>query len=53
MAEILKMPPEQVAEEALEAFFAEVQKQLAEKSMTDDNAQTNLSYEEFWDGVDV
>ncbi|WP_353663069.1 hypothetical protein [Hydrogenimonas sp. SS33] len=53
MAQILKMKPERVAEEALDAFFAEVQKQLAQKSLADDNAQTNLSYDEFWDGVDI
>ncbi|OQX72538.1 MAG: hypothetical protein B6D59_08190 [Campylobacteraceae bacterium 4484_4] len=52
-SEILKKSPEQILEDALNAYFAEVQKQFMEKNMMDENAQTNLSYEEFWDGVDL
>ena len=52
-SEILKKPPERIVEEALEAYFDAVQKELMEKNLMDENAQTNLSYDEFWDGVDI
>ena len=40
-------------EEALDAYFAEVQKGLLEKNIADENALTNLGYDEFWDGVEL
>ncbi len=40
-------------EEALENYFDTLQKQMLQKSMIDENAQTNLSYDEFWEGVDI
>ncbi len=52
-SEILGKPPEQIVEEALESYFDRVQKNLMEKNMMDENAQTNLSYDEFWEGVDI
>jgi len=52
-SEILKKSPEQIIEEALDAYFDQVQKELMEKNLMDENAQTNLSYDEFWDGVDI
>ncbi len=52
-SQILGASPQQIAEEALDLYFQEVQKRLAEKNGIDENAQTNLSYEEFWDGVDL
>ncbi len=52
-AEILKLPPEVIVEQALDAFFTEVNRQLGEGNPLDDNAQTNLSYDEFWDGVEL
>ncbi|WP_300361025.1 hypothetical protein [Hydrogenimonas sp.] len=52
-AKILGLPPEMIVEQALEAFFAEVNRQLQSRNEMDDNAQTNLSYDEFWDGVDL
>lgn len=52
-AKILKLPPEMIVEQALDAFFAEVNRQLGERNRFDDSAQTNLSFDEFWDGVDV
>ena len=52
-SEILKKPPEKIVEEALESYFDAVQKQMMEKNMMDENAQTNLSFEEFWEGVDL
>ncbi len=52
-AEIEKRSPESLVEEALEIYFKEAHRRLAEKNLIDENAQTNLSYEEFWDGVDI
>ena len=39
--------------EALEQYFANEQKKLLEKNLADDNAMTNLDYDEFWDGVEL
>ncbi len=52
-AELLKKDVSWVLENALEEYFAKVQKELLEKSMADENAMTNLNYDEFWDGVDL
>lgn len=40
-------------EEALEQYFDAEQKRLMEKNINDENAMTNLDYDEFWDGVDL
>ncbi|MEA2048118.1 MAG: hypothetical protein U9O64_06675 [Campylobacterota bacterium] len=40
-------------EEALEQYFDAEQKRLMEKSINDENAMTNLDYDEFWDGVEL
>ncbi|WP_309496295.1 hypothetical protein [Sulfurovum sp.] len=40
-------------EEALEQYFDAEQKKLMEKNINDDNATTNLDYDEFWDGMDI
>jgi len=52
-SEILKRPPEIILKEALEEYFVKIEKELLEKAMADENAITNLSYDEFWDGVDI
>ena len=52
-SEILKRPPEIILKEALEEYFIKIEKELLEKAMADENAITNLSYDEFWDGVEV
>ena len=51
-AELLKKDVSWVLENALEEYFVKVQKELLEKNMADENAMTNLDYDEFWDGVD-
>ena len=51
-AELLKKDVSWILENALEEYFAKVQKELLEKSMADENAMTNLDYDEFWEGVD-
>ena len=52
-SEMLKKDTSIVIEEALDAYFAEVQKCLLEKNIADENALTNLDYDEFWDGVEI
>ncbi|WP_456382446.1 hypothetical protein [Hydrogenimonas sp.] len=52
-AQMLGIPPEVLVDRALEAFLAEIGRQMGEKESLADNAQTNLSYDEFWDGVDL
>jgi predicted transcriptional regulator len=52
-SELLKKDVSWVLEEALTEYFSAVQKQLLEKNLADENAMTNLDYDEFWDGVDI
>jgi len=52
-SEILKKDIDTMLEEALEQYFQTEQQKLAEKSLNDENAMTNLDYDEFWDGVDI
>ncbi|MCF6200889.1 MAG: hypothetical protein L3J42_01985 [Hydrogenimonas sp.] len=52
-SKILKKAPEKIVEEALERYFTNIQDEMVQKSLLDDNAQTNLSYDEFWDGVEL
>lgn len=42
-----------ILEEALEQYFDTEQKRLMEKNIHDENAMTNLDYDEFWDGLDI
>jgi len=49
-AEMLKIPAEVLVQRAIEAFLAEMAKQLGKES---ESAQTQLSYDEFWDGVEL
>lgn len=51
--EILKKDESTMINEALELYFNEEQKKLLEKNLEDENAMTNLDYDEFWDGVDL
>jgi hypothetical protein len=51
--QILKKDESTLINEALELFFQEQQKKLLEKNIEDENALTNLNYDEFWDGVDI
>lgn len=39
--------------EALELYFETEQKKLLEKNLENENAMTNLSYDEFWDDLEV
>lgn len=40
-------------EEALEQYFDSEQNRLMEKNINDENAMTNLGFDEFWDDVDL
>jgi len=40
-------------QEAVEEYLASQQQKLIEQSLYDDNAMTNLDYDEFWDGMDI
>ena len=52
-SQILKKDPNTIIKEALEQYFENEQQKLIEKSQNDENAMTNLDYDEFWDGVDL
>ena len=51
--EILKKDESTMINEALELYFQEEQKKLLEKNIADENAMTNLSFDEFWDDVEL
>ncbi|SFV51928.1 hypothetical protein MNB_SV-6-1320 [hydrothermal vent metagenome] len=52
-SEILQKDINTILEEALEEYFVSAQERLIEKSQMDENAMTNLDFDEFWDGVDI
>ena len=52
-SEILKKDINTMLEEALEQYFDSEQKKIMEKNISDDNAMTNLNFDEFWDDVDI
>ena len=51
--EVLKKDKNTLINEALELFFENEQKKLLEKNIENENAMTNLSYDEFWDDVEL
>ena len=51
--EILKKDYSTMINEALEDYFQDAQKNLLEKNLADQNALTNLDFNEFWDDVDI
>ena len=51
--EILKKNESQMINAALELYFEIEQKKLLEKNLANENAMTNLDYDEFWDGVEL
>ena len=52
-SELLKKDKSTIINEALELFFEQEQKKLLEKNLADENALTNLDFDEFWDDVDL
>ena len=51
--EILKKDTSDIINIALEEFFINEQKKLLEKNIENENAMTNLDFNEFWDDVEV
>ncbi len=51
--EILKKDESTMINEALELYFENEQKKLLEKNLEDENAMTNLSYDEFWGDIEL
>ena len=47
------MPRNTILHEALEQYFDNEQQKLIEKNQENDNAMTNLDFNEFWDDVDI
>ena len=52
-SEMLNKDVNSMIEEALEQYFDSEQKKLMEKNINDDNAMTNLDFDEFWDDLDI
>ena len=52
-SELLKKDSNTMLNEALEQYFESEQKKLLEKNLEDENAMTNLDFNEFWDDVDI
>ena len=52
-SELKKCDISTLINEALEEHFANEQKKLLEKNLADENAMTNLDFNEFWDDVEI
>ncbi|NOR56814.1 MAG: hypothetical protein GQ531_11495, partial [Sulfurovum sp.] len=52
-SQMLKKDVNVMLEEALEQYFDAAQKRLMEKNINDENAMTNLDFDEFWDDMDL
>ncbi|MBN2782915.1 MAG: hypothetical protein JXQ66_06710 [Campylobacterales bacterium] len=52
-SEILKKDKATIINEALELYFEHQQKKLLEKNLADENAMTNLDFDEFWGDFDI
>ena len=52
-SELLKQTPSQLLNEALNDYFIKLNKELLEKSATEENSQTNLDFNEFWDDFEL
>jgi len=52
-SELKKKDISTLINEALEAYFVNEEKKLLEKNLADENAMTNLDFDEFWDDVEI
>jgi len=52
-SELLNKEPSIIIKEALDDYFAKIQKELLENNLEQESALTTFSYDEFWDGVDL
>ena len=50
---LLNKDVDTIIKEALEEYFVKSQEKLLKDTLEKENAMTNLSYDEFWDGVDL
>ena len=50
---ILQKDISTIINEALQDYFENEQKKLLEKNLENENAMTNLDYDEFWDDVEI
>ena len=51
--QLLKKDENSLINEALEEYFITQEKKLLEKDIENENALTNLSYDEFWNDVEI
>jgi len=51
-SQLLNKDASTILKEALEDYFAKVEKEMLEDSFEKESALTNLSYDEFFDGLD-
>lgn len=51
--QILGKDTSTIMNEALEQYFLAAEKALLEKNLADENSQTNLDYNEFWDDIEL
>ena len=52
-SELLKKDTNTILKEALQQYFETTEKNLLEKSLNEENAMTNLDFDEFWSDVDI
>lgn len=52
-SQMLRKNPNTIINEALEEYFNNQHKLLAQKNISDENILTNLDYDEFWEGVEL
>jgi hypothetical protein len=52
-SKLLNKSVDVILKEALEDYFAKIQKEMIEKNMQEEYNLTNLSYDEFWDGFEL
>jgi hypothetical protein len=51
--DILQKDMNNIINEALKEYFEKEQKKLLEKNLENENAMTNLDYDEFWNDVEI
>ncbi len=51
--ELLKKDPSVIINEALEEYFEKEQQKILEKNLENENALTNLDFDEFWDDLEI
>ncbi len=52
-SELLNKDINIILNEALEQYFDSEQQKLLEKNLADENALTNLDFNEFWDDIEI